>query len=73
MRWSTYVKHFLTRFVPSENVPGQFAVWAASSEAKFLHGRFVWATWDVNELTSGDIRKKIDEDPWFLKVGVKGL
>ncbi|KAF2963712.1 hypothetical protein GQX73_g9865 [Xylaria multiplex] len=27
------------------DLPGHFAVWAASPEAKFLHGRFVWATW----------------------------
>ena len=26
-----------------ENLPGQYAVWAASEEARFLHGRFVWA------------------------------
>jgi hypothetical protein len=25
-------------------------VWAASKEAKFLNGRFVWANWDVDEL-----------------------
>ncbi|OTB06423.1 hypothetical protein M426DRAFT_318834 [Hypoxylon sp. CI-4A] len=54
-------------------LPGSFAVWAASPEAKFLHGRFVWAHWDVDELKTGEIRKKIDEDPAFLKVGVKGL
>ncbi|KAH8651261.1 hypothetical protein BX600DRAFT_554132 [Xylariales sp. PMI_506] len=56
-----------------ENLPGQFGVWAASQEASFLHGRFVWCNWDVDELSSGDIRKRIDSDPWYLKVGVKGL
>ncbi|CAM1501263.1 Fc.00g104250.m01.CDS01 [Cosmosporella sp. VM-42] len=56
-----------------ESIPGRFAVWAASPEAKFLHGRFVWATWDVDELASGKIRAEIDNDPWLLKVGVKGL
>lgn len=55
------------------DLPGHFAVWAASPEAAFLHGRFVWASWDVNELKSGDVRKRIDEDPLYLKVGVKGL
>ena len=25
-------------------------VWAASTEAKFLNGRFAWANWDVDEL-----------------------
>ena len=31
-------------------LPGNFAVWLASPEAKFLSGRFVWAEWDVDEL-----------------------
>jgi hypothetical protein len=25
-------------------------VWAASDEAKFLNGKSVWASWDVDEL-----------------------
>ena len=33
-----------------ENLAGNFAVWLASPEAAFLHGRFVWAEWDVDEL-----------------------
>jgi hypothetical protein len=56
-----------------ENLPGHFAVWAASPEAQFLHGRFVWCNWDITELSTGEVRKMIDSDPWFLKVGVKGL
>ena len=32
------------------NLPASFMVWAASKEAKFLNGRFVWANWDVDEL-----------------------
>ncbi|RYP21574.1 hypothetical protein DL765_002210 [Monosporascus sp. GIB2] len=56
-----------------ENLSGQFAVWLASPEAKFLHGRFVWVSWDVDELKSGELRKRIDEDELFLKTGVRGL
>ncbi|KAH0538853.1 hypothetical protein FGG08_004570 [Glutinoglossum americanum] len=56
-----------------ENLPGHFAVWAASPDAAFLHGRFVWACWDVDELRTGEIRKRIDADPDYLKIGVKGL
>ena len=56
-----------------EDLPGSYAVWAASDEAAFLHGRFTWAAWDVNELQSGELRKRIDSDPAFLKVGVAGL
>ncbi|KAI1190004.1 NAD(P)-binding protein [Nemania serpens] len=55
------------------NLPGHFAVWAASPEAKFLHGRFVWAAWDVEQLKSGPLRKRIDEESTFLKIGVNGL
>lgn len=29
---------------------GQFYVWAATDEAAFLSGRFVWGTWDIDEL-----------------------
>ncbi|CAH0022209.1 unnamed protein product [Clonostachys rhizophaga] len=56
-----------------EDLPGQFAVWAASDEAKFLHGRFVWAKWDVTELRKGPLRERIDNDTEFLRVGVIGL
>ena len=31
-------------------LPGQFYVWLASQEAKFLRGKFVWVNWDVDEL-----------------------
>jgi hypothetical protein len=55
------------------NVPGQFAVWASSDEAKFLHGRFVHSNWDITELQAGASRGLIDKDPDFLKIGVKGL
>ncbi|KAI0553296.1 putative short-chain dehydrogenase [Xylaria curta] len=55
------------------NLPGDFAVWAASPEAKFLHGRFTWAAWDVDQLKTGELGKRIDEEPAFLKIGVNGL
>ncbi|KUI56271.1 hypothetical protein VP1G_03628 [Cytospora mali] len=56
-----------------ESLAGSAAVWLASPEARFLHGRFVWSSWDVEELKTGEIRKKIDEDLGFLKIGVRGL
>ena len=52
---------------------GAFAVWLATKEAQFLHGRFVWAAWDVEELSTGSLRKRIDEDPYFLKASIVGL
>ncbi|KAF5985538.1 peroxisomal short-chain alcohol dehydrogenase [Fusarium coicis] len=54
-----------------ENLPGHFSVWEATPEASFLHGRFVWANWDVDELKTGPVRKQIDTDEHFLKVGVE--
>ncbi|KAH8666168.1 hypothetical protein BGZ61DRAFT_538358 [Ilyonectria robusta] len=57
----------------SAELPGNFAVWAASKEARFLHGRFVWASWDVDELATGELRKRIDENVDFLRIGVVGL
>jgi len=31
-------------------LPSNFIVWAVSSEAAFLQGKFLWANWDVDEL-----------------------
>ncbi|KAF5550414.1 short-chain alcohol dehydrogenase/reductase [Fusarium napiforme] len=53
-------------------LPGDFAVWAASEEAEFLHGRFIWAKWDVDELKNGPLRKKIESDASLFRVGVSG-
>ncbi|RFU77310.1 hypothetical protein TARUN_4928 [Trichoderma arundinaceum] len=55
-----------------ENLPGQTAVWAASREAEYLHGRFFWANWDVDEVKAV-LSKQISEEPGFLKVGIEGL
>jgi hypothetical protein len=57
----------------TDDLPGAFSVWVASHEAKFLHGRFVWAAWDVEELKSGEVAERINSEPHFLKVGVPGL
>ncbi|KAL5343328.1 hypothetical protein BJX70DRAFT_353810 [Aspergillus crustosus] len=56
-----------------ENLPGQFAVWAASDRAEFLHGRVLHASWDATELRTGKTRALLDNDPNLLKVGVTGL
>lgn len=57
----------------SDEVCGGFAVWAATEEAEFLHGRFVWSSWDVDELAVGEVRKRIEEDPYFLRSSIVGL
>ncbi|KAK2022433.1 hypothetical protein LX32DRAFT_668024 [Colletotrichum zoysiae] len=56
-----------------ENLPGHFAVWAASKEAALLHERFVWANWDMEEIKNGRVDKRIQDDEHNLKIGVEGL
>lgn len=47
------------------------AVWMCGQQAAFLHGRCLWANWDVEELMG--MREKILADAAFLKVGVTGV
>lgn len=56
----------------SEDLPGQFAVWLASKEASYLHGRFLWASWDVEELAKSDVPKRVESDHYFLKTALGG-
>ncbi|OJJ42647.1 hypothetical protein ASPZODRAFT_104672 [Penicilliopsis zonata CBS 506.65] len=55
-----------------DSLPGSFAVWATTEEARFLHGRFVWASWDIDEYSQGETRRLLQTDD-FLRVGVVGL
>lgn len=57
----------------AENLPGQFAVWCSSEEARFLHGRFVAAWWDVNELGGAEVRERMKSQYHFLRVGLVGV
>ena len=51
------------------NLPGSFAVWAASPEAKFLNGKYVWSNWDVGELME---RRREFEESTFMQIGLEG-
>ncbi|KAI1806613.1 NAD(P)-binding protein [Daldinia bambusicola] len=55
------------------SLPAGFAVWAATPEAELIHGRFVWAAWDIDELQSGELGKRLREDRNFLRFGVNGI
>jgi hypothetical protein len=59
--------------VRTENLPGHWAVWAATSEAAFLHGRFAWSAWDVEEMKSGEVKERIEAEPSFLSLSFVGL
>jgi hypothetical protein len=53
------------------DLPSHMAVWLASDEAAFLHGRYVWANWDVGELV--ELKEKIIDNKSLLKVGIIGV
>ena len=53
------------------SLSAHMAVWLASRDAAFLHGRFIWANWDADELMQ--MKDKISADPGFLKIGVTGV
>ncbi|KAK3339833.1 hypothetical protein B0T25DRAFT_626588 [Lasiosphaeria hispida] len=56
-----------------ENLAGQFGVWAATDDAAFLHGRFIPAHWDIDEVKKSDVATRIGTDKFFLKIGVIGV
>lgn len=50
------------------SLPASFHVWLASSEARFLKSKFVWANWDVDELK--DQAKEIEDGKF--SIGLSG-
>ncbi|XXG94578.1 p24 complex component [Hypoxylon texense] len=52
------------------NLPAHFLVWAASKEADFLKNKFVFATWDVDELKA---RKDEIAQSTELLLGLNGF
>ncbi|KAF5594901.1 peroxisomal short-chain alcohol dehydrogenase [Fusarium subglutinans] len=40
--------------------------------SQYAQGRFAWASWDINELSQGPIRERIEEDPYCLKMTIRG-
>ncbi|KAM5344760.1 hypothetical protein ACJ41O_010622 [Fusarium nematophilum] len=57
------------RLVPDDvSLAADFCVWAASDEARFLSGRFVWAAWDVDELKAA--RDEVEADGAKFTIGL---
>lgn len=50
-------------------MPAHFAVWLASREADFLHGKFVWAHWDVDEMME-TLPQRLAKEPNCLQFGL---
>lgn len=53
------------------SLTSHMAVWLTGTEAAFLHGRVVWANWDVEELL--EKKENVLSDPTYLKVGINGV
>ncbi|OAL56580.1 NAD(P)-binding protein [Pyrenochaeta sp. DS3sAY3a] len=58
--------------LPADDIelPASYIVWAASKEAEFLKGKFVWVHWDVTELKKAITES---EDKSLFTLGVQGL
>lgn len=52
------------------SLPGRFVLWLCSEKAIFLKGRFVHASWDVEELE--DRKEEFETDEELLKLGLAG-
>ena len=52
------------------NLPAHFCLWCAGPEGGVLHGRFVWAQWDVDELLA--MKGRFEKDPMYFTVGLIG-
>ena len=72
-RESSLLKSRSTADLEAGEMAAAFSVWAATKAAAFLHGRFVWASWDVDELASEENRRQIAEDPYFLRTTIAPL
>lgn len=53
------------------SLAAHMALWPSSPAAAFLHGRFIWANWDADELVAR--REEILSDHGLLKVGITGV
>ncbi|RMZ83619.1 hypothetical protein DV738_g923, partial [Chaetothyriales sp. CBS 135597] len=49
-------------------LPAHFALWLAGPQSDFLHGKFLWANWDVDELM--ELKPRVQVDPGFLTLGL---
>ena len=50
-------------------LPAAFCVWLVSQEAIFLRSRFLWASWDVEELMA--MKGEFEKNPALARIGLK--
>ena len=57
--------------VPIDSIllPAHFIVWMASKEARFIHGKFVYANWDIDELKAKSEKVQSSDD---LTISLRG-
>lgn len=53
------------------SLAAHMALWLSSPAAAFLHGRFIWANWNADELVARS--EEILSDHGLLKVGITGV
>lgn len=51
------------------SLPASVNLWLASSEARFLKGKFIWCNWDIDELKDRAYELKEAQD---LSIGLVG-
>lgn len=56
--------------VDDDDLVGSFVVWLVAGEKPWLEGRFVWATWDVDELANR--KAELSADETLLTLGLIG-
>ncbi|KAG7134742.1 hypothetical protein HYQ45_007339 [Verticillium longisporum] len=63
------------RLCPFDDIklPSDCGIWAATKEAEFLHGKFVWAGWDVDELRSEESQRQFERNPRHLSIRLVGI
>lgn len=54
-------------------MPADLAVWAATDEAEFLHGRWFDGHWDVEEMKAREFKDRLEADKNFLRLGLCGV
>lgn len=53
------------------SLSAHMGLWLSTDAAAFLHGRYVWANWDVEELIG--MKGRLETEPGLLRIGFGGV